>query len=255
MVVRRSGREATSTFAANGTTATLCCDSSTGAPSLWRRIVTQRLLTFISRRLRMELVDVSSSFGVQESRYRGAEISDCPRPQVSKVLSLIPYTLPGSLEKNGRWLSMASPPHPSTPLHTTQTRTHLLDITPKNVALNRPFSSFGVKKTRTNNRWDVEHCGESAGAALRAGPLGRMSYHPVPAGRSVASRETLYGRLLHAIGEEAASDLWTRLGAEDWLVRTVARCVLTENGARYSAFASFAFYFVFSIKICTSYSG
>lgn len=70
----------------------------------------------------------------------------------------------------------------------------------------------------------MEHCGESAGAALRAGPLGRMSYQLVPAGvRSAASRETLYGKLLHAIGDEAASDLWTRLGAEDWLVRTVAR--------------------------------
>lgn len=76
------------------------------------------------------------------------------------------------------------------------------------------------------NRWDVEHCGESAGAALRAGPLGRMSYQLVPAGRSAASsgRETLYGKLLHAIGEEAAAELWVRLGAEDWLVRTVARC-------------------------------
>lgn len=70
----------------------------------------------------------------------------------------------------------------------------------------------------------MEHCGESAGAALRAGPLGRMSYHLVPAGRSAAGRETLYGKLLHAIGAEAALDLWTRLGAEDWLVRTVARC-------------------------------
>lgn len=70
----------------------------------------------------------------------------------------------------------------------------------------------------------MEHCGESAGAALRAGPLGRVSYQLVSAaGRSAASRETLYGKLLFAIGGEAASGLWTRLGAEDWLVRTVAR--------------------------------
>lgn len=83
---------------------------------------------------------------------------------------------------------------------------------------------------RFEKRWDVEHCGESAGAALRAGPLGRVSYQLVPAGRSAASRETLYGKLLHAIGEEAASELWTRLGAEDWLVRTVARYVTVVGG-------------------------
>lgn len=50
-----------------------------------------------------------------------------------------------------------------------------------------------------------------------------MSYEPVPVGQSSVSRETLYGRLLHAIGGEAASELWTRLGAEDWLIRTVSR--------------------------------
>ncbi|CAN0366428.1 unnamed protein product [Ectocarpus sp. 6 AP-2014] len=73
------------------------------------------------------------------------------------------------------------------------------------------------------DRWDVEHCGESAGAALRAGPLGRVSYQLVPGGGSAPGRGTLHGELLYAIGEEAAAELWTRLGAEDWLVRTVAR--------------------------------
>lgn len=70
----------------------------------------------------------------------------------------------------------------------------------------------------------MEHCGESAGAALRAGPLGRVSYQLVPGGGSAPGRGTLHGELLYAIGEEAAAELWTRLGAEDWLVRTVARC-------------------------------
>lgn len=69
----------------------------------------------------------------------------------------------------------------------------------------------------------MEHCGESGGGALRAGPLGRMSYQAVPVGRSAAGLDTLYGRLLCAIGEQAACDLWTRLGAEDWLVKTVSR--------------------------------
>lgn len=72
-------------------------------------------------------------------------------------------------------------------------------------------------------RWEVEQCGDASGGALRAGPLGRMRYLPVPANRSGAGRETLYGRLLHAIGGIAASEMWTRLGAEDWLVKTISR--------------------------------
>lgn len=69
----------------------------------------------------------------------------------------------------------------------------------------------------------MEHCGESGGGVLRAGPLGRMSYQLVPVGRSAEGLKTLYGKLLDAIGGQAASELWTRLGAEDWLVRTVSR--------------------------------
>lgn len=52
-----------------------------------------------------------------------------------------------------------------------------------------------------------------------------MSYLPVPAGRSSVGPDTLYGRLLVAIGGIAASELWTRLGAEDWLVKTISRYV------------------------------
>ena len=50
-----------------------------------------------------------------------------------------------------------------------------------------------------------------------------MSYQPVQVGKSAASLETLYGKLLHAIGESAALELWKRLAVEDWLVRTVSR--------------------------------
>lgn len=79
------------------------------------------------------------------------------------------------------------------------------------------------KNSKTLYRWEVEHCGESGGGALRAGPLGRVFYEPVPYGKAAADRETLYGKLLHAIGEKAASELWGKLGAEVWLVRTVSR--------------------------------
>lgn len=73
-------------------------------------------------------------------------------------------------------------------------------------------------------RWEVEQCGDASGGALRAGPLGRMLYLPVPVGRLGAGRDTLYGRLLYAIGGSAAIEMWTRLGAEDWLVKTISRC-------------------------------
>lgn len=77
-------------------------------------------------------------------------------------------------------------------------------------------------------RWEVEQCGDASGGALRAGPLGRMCYLPVPPARSSVGPETLYGRLLIAIGGNAATELWTKLGAEDWLVKTISRRVVAQ---------------------------
>lgn len=83
-----------------------------------------------------------------------------------------------------------------------------------------PPNSFATPIAR---RWEAEHCDESGGGALRGGPLGRMSYQPVPVGRSTVSLDTLYGKLLYAIGERAALELWKKLAVEDWLVRTISR--------------------------------
>lgn len=50
-----------------------------------------------------------------------------------------------------------------------------------------------------------------------------MSYQPVPMGKSIVSLDTLYGKLLYAIGERAALELWKKLAVEEWLVRTISR--------------------------------